>query len=204
MLASRHLLPTILFLAVGPSVLAQQPPMGPPADRTNPDRARQQDMSRREWKLRNLGVEPKAETDHRKLQILAEQVEEDFNRILLLHNKIVRAISSEQPLDYHFVAGATEEIRKRSGHLQSTLALHELEPRPDSVEKPVVLDHAQIKSSLITLCRHIRDFVTNPVIETPGTINAEQLTKARHDLEDIVRLSDQIKKNATKLEKAPK
>src|SRR4030095_7562674 len=118
--------------------------------------------------------------------------------------KIVRAVSTEQPFDYHFVASATEEIRKRSSHLQSTLALQESEPRPDNVEPPVAEDHAQMKSALITLCKHIKSFVTNPVIETPGTVNAEQLGKARHDLEDIVRLSDRIKKDAVRLQKAPK
>jgi hypothetical protein len=200
-LANGRWLLMLFALTIGPSVLAQQAPTGAPTDHTNPDRIRQQDMSKREYQLRNFGTEPKVEIDKRKVAALAKQIEEDFNRILLLHNKIVRAISSEQPLDYHFVSDATEEIKKRSHRLQATLSLEDVERRPNNIEKSVVPDHARMRDSLITLCKQIKSFVTNPVIETPGTVNAEQLGKARHDLEDIVRMSDQINKNAAKLDK---
>lgn len=198
-LSNRLCLPAISFLALTAPVLAQQP--GPPADRTNPDRERQQDMNRREWQLRNFGIEPKGASEQRKIHALAEQIEQDFSRILILHNKIAGVITANQRLDYNFISDATDEIRKRASRLQSTLALHEVQPRPDGLEKPTTLNHAQLKVTLITLCKQIKSFVTNPVIDTPGTINVEQLGRARHDLEDIIRLSTQIKKDAEQLNK---
>jgi hypothetical protein len=44
----------------------------------NADRIRQQDMSRREWQLRNFGTEPDAPKDRRQIEALMAQTEEDF------------------------------------------------------------------------------------------------------------------------------
>lgn len=187
------------FFALAAPVLAQQPP-GPPADHTNPERVRQQDMSRREWQLRNFGLEPKGASDQRKIQALAEQIEQDFSRILILHNKIVRAISGDQQLDYGSVSDATDEIRKRAIRLQTTLALRRPESSRENAEESS-LNQVQIKAALLSLCKQIKNFVTNPVIETPGTINVDELARARRDLEKIIRLSDQLTKDSDKLKK---
>ena len=56
-----------------------------------------------------------------------------------------------------------------------------------------------MKDELVKLCNQIRSFVTNPSIENPGTINVEQMTKARRDLESLIQLSGRIKKEADKL-----
>jgi len=182
--------------------LAQQPMRGAPADRTNQERARQQNISNREWQLRNFGNEPKNTSDQKKVQALGEQIEQDFNRILILHNEFAKAISAQQQLDYQFIAAASNEIRKRASRLQTNLALSEPESQPEKSKTAVTLSPDQLRSELITLCTEIKNFVTNPVIETPGTINLEQLTKARKDLADIIVISDSIKKAAEKLDKA--
>jgi hypothetical protein len=193
----------ILLFTLSVPVSAQQsgppPGAGPPADRRNADRLRQQDMSNREWQLRNFGKEPKATTDHRKIQALGEQIEQDFNRVLTLHNEIVRAISSGQRLDFEFVADATEEIKKRATRLQSTLALEQQE-KVDTPAAAIGPDHDKIKAALTTLCKEIKSFVTNPVIEKPGTVSADELARARNDLDAIIKLSDQIRKDSKKLD----
>jgi hypothetical protein len=158
------------------------------------------DRSQREYQLRNFPLESKADTDKRAAQAIGEQIQQDFSRILVLHNKIVRVISNDEPLDYDFVADAAEEIKKRATRLQGTLALRDSESQP-AAEKPVALDHGQMKAALLTLCKQIKSFVTNPVIETPGTVNADELTRARHDLDSLIKLSGQLKKDADKLDK---
>ena len=172
-----------------------------PSDKTNTERLRQQDMSRREYQLRNFGTEPRKPSDRKQLEALMLQTEQDFNRILLLHNQIVRAVSSDQPLDYTFVSETTAEIKKRASRLQGTLALKESDQQQKDSAKPAEIEGGQLKDALLLLCKEIKSFVTNPVIETPGTVNAEQLEKARHDLAAIVRLSGEIKKEAEKLGK---
>ena len=190
----------ILLLFFAAPVFAQSVPTGgpPPIDRrANTDRMRQQDMSQREWQLRNFGTEPGKPKNERQLKALMAQTEEDFTRILTLHNEIARALSSKKDLNYHFVSDATAEIKKRASRVQSSLGLH---PSPD--DAPVNETSApELKDSLIKLCKEIRSFVTNPIIENPNLVDANQLTRARQDLESVIQLSTLIKKDSDKLSK---
>ena len=188
----------ILLIIFAAPVLAQSVPPGgpPPIDRrANTDRIRQQDMSSREWQLRNFGTEPVRPKDERQLKALMAQTEEDFTRILTLHNAIARALTSNKDLNYQFVSEATAEIKKRATRVQSTLALRLAADDAPVKEK----SDPELKDSLVKLCKEIRSFVTNPIIENPSTIDAEQLTRARRDLESLIQLSGLIKKDADKL-----
>ena len=201
--ASRYSLVAIplLLLAAIPS-FAQRSPGGPAPtiDKTNAIRARQQSESRREWQLRSVG-QPNAAKDSRQIKALMEQTEEDFNRILTLHNEFARLLAATKPFDYHFVAEATAEIKKRATRLQSTLALEQLQTETRVVEKSDQIDDAHMKDALIRMCRQIRSFVTNPVIENPSMVDAQNLSNARRDLESVIQLSGHIKKEADKLQK---
>ena len=193
------LLPLLMF-CVSP-VFAQSSPGPPVIDRTaNTDRIRQQEMSSREWQLRNFGTEPNAPKDRRELEALMAQTAEDFDRILTLHNEIARALTSKNDLDYAFVSEATAEIKKRASRVQSSLALHPSHEEALELEKaPGPPKDLPVKDELVKLCQQIRSFVTNPSIENPNTINAEQMAKARKDLETVIQLSARIKKDADKL-----
>lgn len=188
------------LLAFVAPVSSQQPAAPHPTDRTNQERARQQDISKREWQLRNFGNQPVA-SNRKQLEALMAQTQEDFNRILILHNEMVRAISSDKALDYRFVSEAAGEIKKRASRLQSTLALRQPPAEAQATEKSEKFDGSEMKDALVKLCKQIKSFVTNPLIETPNTVNAEQLTKARRDLESLIQLSGHIKKDASKLSK---
>jgi hypothetical protein len=193
----------LLFLAT-PAFSQSVPTGGPPAieTRVNTDRIRQQEMSGREWQLRNFGTEPTSKNakDDRQLKALMAQTEEDFTRILTLHNEIARALASKDALNYQFVSEATGEIKKRASRVQSSLALRMAEEETAVKEK----SEPEMKDSLIKLCKEIRSFVTNPVIDKPNTVDAEQLIRARRDLESLIQLSGLIKKDADKLNKATK
>ena len=190
----------VLMLFVAVPAFSQNPSSPPPISRrTNTDRIRQQDMSTREWQLRNFGNEPGRPADRRRVEALMAQTEEDFNRILTLHNEIARALSSKNALNYGFVSEATAELKKRAGRVQSTL---KLEPEEGYTGLKVEeIDESQMKDALIKLCKQIRSFVTNPMIENPNTVDAQQLLKARHDLDAVIHLSGQIKKDADRLKK---
>jgi len=190
----------VLMLFVAVPAFSQNPSSPPPISRrTNTDRIRQQDMSTREWQLRNFGNEPGRPADRRRVEALMAQTEENFNRILTLHNEIARALSSKNALNYGFVSEATAELKKRAGRVQSTL---KLEPEEGYTGLKVEeIDESQMKDALIKLCKQIRSFVTNPMIENPNTVDAQQLLKARHDLDAVIHLSGQIKKDADRLKK---
>ena len=189
-----------LFVFCVSPVFAQSAPSGPPpVDRVNTERARQQEMSSREWQLRNFGTEPNAPKDRRQVEALMAQTAEDFDRILTLHNEIARALTSNKDLDYHFVSDATAEIKKRASRVQSSLFLRLKPEEALELEKSAAPKDLPVKDELIKLCHQIRSFVTNPSIENPNTINADLMAKARKDLESLIQLSGQIKKDADKL-----
>ena len=194
----QFLLITLTLLLFAAPVFCQSGPASPPpvSSRVNTDRIRQQDMSQREWQLRNFGTNPNAPKDRRQIEALMTQTEEDFNRILTLHNEIVRVISSKDELNYQFVSEATAEIKKRATRVQSSLGLG-LSGEDAVTEKA----EPEFKNSLIKLCKEIRAFVTNPMIENPNTVDVQHLARARRDLESFIQLSALIKKEADKLKK---
>jgi hypothetical protein len=170
----------------------------------DPAKVRMQEMNQRELQLRNLGKERRKVNDPKHAQAITAQVGQDFERILILHNEIVRAITANRKLDYGFIADATTEIKKRASRLQSNLELQKPEPTEQTQPRTPEFAGPQVKDALIMLCKQIRSFVTNPIIETPGTVDAQQLARARRDLEDVVELSGAIKKGAERLNKVPK
>jgi hypothetical protein len=196
-IASHSLLITLTLLLFAIPVFSQGPGGPPPIDKTNTERRRQQDESRREYELRNFGTQPEAPKDRRQIEALMAQTDEDFKRILTLHNEIVRAISSKDAVDYHFVSEATAEIKKRASRVQSTLVLG---LKPEDVPVKVSME-PEFKDSLIKLCKEIRAFITNPMIDNPNTVDAQSLMRAKHDLESFIQLSGLIKKDADRLGK---
>lgn len=204
--ASKHSLIAIpiLMLFTIPVFAQSVPTGGPPVDRTNAERVRQQQMSNREWQLRNFGHERNAPTDRRQLEALMQQTEEDFNRILTLNNEFARMLAASKPIEYTFISDASAEIKKRASRIQSTLGLHQLPDDTPVAEESRELNDTQMKDALIRMCNEIKNFVTNPVIANPNTVDAKQLTNARRDLESLIQLSGHIQKEATKMHKKHK
>jgi hypothetical protein len=56
----------------------------------------------------------------------------------------------------------------------------------------------------MTLRKHIYDFVTNPLFESPGVLDLEQGRKASRDLDRIIELSESITKSVDTLKKPTK
>lgn len=194
-----------LLLSVAAPTLAQRPASGPPPidKHTNAARKRQQDMSSREWQLRNFG-NAAVTKDRRRLEALMAQIEEDFNRMLSLHNEIVRSLDSTKPLDYHFVSEATGEIHKRAASIQTNINLTPASEEIKPADLPPNTNEVEMKDALVKLCKQIRSFVTNPVIEQPNLIDADKLAAAKRDLESVIQLSTHLKRDADLLSKVQK
>ena len=181
-----------VIISIGCSIVFSAPAAGQTVG--DPAKARMQEMDRRELQL-SRGAESGRPNDPKRSQAMMDQVSEDFQRILTLHNAIVRAIDANQSLSLQFISEAAGEIRKRSARLQSSLQLTKPEPAEVPAADPKVME---IKDELILLCRQIENFVRNPIIATPGTVDAQQLRKARRDLQSVVEISDAIKKRVDK------
>ena len=178
-------------------IMAQQGSPRPPND-VDPARARFEDTSKREMQLRGLGNTSKP-SDPKQLQALMAQVQQDFERILTLHNQIVHVVTTNDILAVDFVSDATAEIRKRATRLLTTLAFEKLDASEQNRDKRKQFNDSEMKDALVALCQHIESFIANPVIKTPGTIDAQQSARARRDLEDVIELGDSINKSAKRL-----
>ena len=163
----------------------------------DPAKAQMQEMNRREMQLNNGIGEKDRPNDPKRSQAMMDQVSEDFQRILTLHNEIVRAIAANRSLSYQFISDATGEIRKRSARLQSSLKLQKPETTSEDKTESALIG-METKDEMILLCKQIESFVKNPIIEKPGTVDAQALDRARNDLQSIVELSDVMKKQADK------
>src|SRR5437868_9902492 len=163
----------------------------------DPAKAQMQEMDRREAQLNSLGERGRP-NDPKRAQAMMDQVGEDFQRILTRHNELVRAIAANQSLSYQFISDATGEIKKRSVRLQSSLKLQKPETTTQDRGTDSALSGMEMKDEVILLCKQIESFVKNPIIEKPGTVDAQALEKARNDLQLIVELSDVMKKQADK------
>jgi Na+-transporting methylmalonyl-CoA/oxaloacetate decarboxylase gamma subunit len=188
--------PFLLVLAIGCSgafsarVAAQ--------DAGDPAKARMQEMTRRELQLNNTVGEHERPSDPKRTQAMMDQVSGDFERILTLHNQMVRALGANQSLDYQFISDAAGEIRKRSTRLQSSLKLPPPEVTAGDRGPELNLLIAETRDEVVLLCKLIERFVKNPIIETPGTVDAQQLENARRDLQSVVLVSIDLKKRTDK------
>ena len=186
----------MVVLSIGCSIAFSTPIAGQRVG--DPAKAQMQEMTRRELQLNRLGGDRRQPNDPKRSQAMMDQVSEDFQRILTLHNEIVRGIAANKSLSYQFISDAMGEIRKRSSRLQSSLKLQRPEPTAENRVAGPGLAVMETRDELILICRQIESFIKNPIIETPGTVDAQQLEKARRDLESVVQLSGYIKKRADK------
>lgn len=184
------------------TVPAQAGRVSPPAikDPKSDTRERQD----REATLRSAETGVAVEkTDTRRINAAIEQIKEDFRRIQIVRNEIVRNILSNKPFDYRLVSEEAGDVRKRADRLKSLVA-----PAGEEAEKSqkneVDFNDQEMKSVLVRLCKLIDSFVENPVLKNPGTIDAQQSKKVTGDLLSIIDLSGNIKRNADRLDKTSK
>jgi hypothetical protein len=182
-----------------------QPVYVPPVmERREADLANQREIRERESLRRRLGASSVRATNPRYLPAVIAQVKEDFERIQVIRNDLVRATSASNALDYKFISEATEQIKKRSRRLKHNLALPDSDEDEKSQKDASEFDQAQIKAALYTLCDRIESFVKSSIFETPSVIDAEMSIKANRDLQSMIELSSNIRKGAQRLNKTLK
>jgi hypothetical protein len=186
----------VLFITAATAVALQHPPDGA--------KVRMENDSKRETQLRSDGSHPADAVDPKRLKAVMDQIEEDFKRILMLHNELGKAAAAADSLNYGFISDATAEIKKRASRLRTTLALDKAEDSNQVPQNRRKFSDAEVRAALVELCKEIESFVKNPVIESPGTVDQLQTARANRDLEGVIDLSGRIKKTAEKLSRVSK
>ncbi len=148
---------------------------------------------------RDLKAPRETPADRRRVHELAEQIKHDFDGLQESHNQLVLFMASKEGLSrqYDSIFRAVAEIKKYSTRLKTNLAL----PKQQQEKARVEIKNDQIEESLMTLRKHIYDFITNPLFASVGVLDLEQGKKAARDLDRIIELSDSITKSVGKPKK---
>ena len=135
--------------------------------------------------------------------LVLEQIGEDFLRIQVVDRKVMHSVTTSDALDFELVAKSAAEIKKRAVRLKKNLALPEsgveITERPNA---EVQLEPERVRSSLSTLSSLIDQFVTNPVFKESRLIDAQLSAQALRDLEQIIEVSQHVKRSSERLNRA--
>lgn len=197
------------------------------AQRGSPPRSglseRDRNLLGREQQLRSI-EKPITTRNPEEARLAMAQINEDFTRLQVVGHEMRRAATATTTLDYESVAKGTEELRKRALRLKKNLVFaqseneREQKERHDSQEYEkrqaalVMLnklnkglpDSGQVKHSLTTLVLTIKSFVTNPIFQQANVVDANLSRTASGDLDDMIELSDKLRKLTKKLSEAAK
>ena len=173
------------------------------ASAVNPARAQaikgQQDLGLREHQMGELERAPAKKREAK--DVLAE-VNDDMARLAALHEVMTAALAaSTQPLDAKSFIDRAVEIKMRSTRLRTDLAL----PVDDKAPKRDVLkgiDNTTLQPVVSVLDKLLDSFLHNPVFTDTGAVDLQLAAKARQDLEDIIVVSEKVRKSAEKLSKS--
>ena len=191
----------VLTLLSTGSLPAHQSPSRQSESRSTHDRRRADlEASRRALLILEKGVRRSVEkpTEQR---LAYQQIKEDFELLQVVNYQLYVAAGSDSALDYRQIRKDLTEVRKRASRLKTNLMLPEPEKGEKQKKNEVGLTAEELRSAITALHALVRSFVTNPIFQTPGVVDAQQSAKARADLEEVIKLSEQIRRSAEALSK---
>lgn len=182
------------------SVFAQSTRTMSPIDRRVELINRQSEQFERDKMNRELNGKNPNEANLKRNQAIKAQIKEDFEALQSAYNKIVVNLQSRSDINRDFVLETTGDVKKYAARLKDNLAFPE--PEEEATKEARVNEELNLgnhRKSLLTLCQHIYNFVTNPIFNEPTGLDVDQAAKARHEMDKIIELSEKIKENAEKL-----
>ena len=135
---------------------------------------------------------------------LFPQINDDFQRIQVIHNEIVRMLQPDKSLDYDRLADLTDDMKKRSSRLRENLSLPDPEKTEEKPTHSEAIDESHMKKNIVALHDLIVSFVANPIFKNLGVVDANVIDAAADNLENIIDISDEIKREAKLLGKSAK
>lgn len=133
---------------------------------------------------------------------LFPQINEDFKRIQVIHNEIVRMLQSDKGLNYDRLADLTDDMKKRSTRLRQNLALPEPEKSEEQPTHSETIDDSHMQKTIVALHDLIVSFVANPIFKNLGVVDAKVVNDAGANLDQIIDVSEEIKREAKILGKS--
>ncbi|HET6862399.1 MAG TPA: hypothetical protein VFH91_05110 [Pyrinomonadaceae bacterium] len=150
------------------------------------------DIQSREWELGHLRPEVKAQYDRQQQARVARR--EDFRKLQIVNNALMQRMflaskNNTPKLTPKEISSSLEEIKKVAQRLRTNLPIPRLETDKDLTSEAVTLS-----PGLLRLDKAVMSFVENPLFSQPRVYDSEMATKAGKDLNEIVRLSEFLRK----------
>jgi hypothetical protein len=165
--------------------------------------AQRADMEARQRALRTLSDDlKKSQRKAPDTRPTYQQVAEDFQELQLRNYNLSGAAEPGAELDYARVGAEAAEVRRRAARLKSELALPAVKKDDKRQGAEETLTPAGLKAAISSLDALVKSFVWNPVFQKPDVLDAENSAKAGRELEEILRLSEQVRRAAESLGKA--
>ncbi len=184
----------LLTILTAPQVARSQRIPGPGI------RERNRAMDEHDRTINRMKNDAKAATERRRN--LFPQINEDFQRIQVIHNEIVRMLQSDKGLNYDRLADLTDDMKKRSSRLRQNLGLPEREKTEAKPAHAEAVDDSHMKKTIIALHDLVVKFVASPIFKNLGVVDAKVVNEARQNLDQIIDVSDEIKREAKVLGKS--
>ena len=188
-----HLLMIILTLAVSFSCVQGQ------GRSTNSERARAIERAEMD-RLLNWASPSNKESEATRLSRF-KKIKDDFRDLQSLNNKMMADAWLQDALDYSAIAEMVSKIRGKANDLKESLSLPESEKSEKALLLPTVTTARQFREELLLLDKTVMGFVTNPVFQAANILEIDQAKKASSDLEQVLKLTDDLKQNAQRLRK---
>ena len=134
-------------------------------------------------------------------QSLFPQINDDFQRVQVIHNELVRMLQSDKGLDYGRVADLSADLKKRGTRLRENLVLPQAEETSQQTKRPDVIDDQQVRKNIVSLHDLVVSFVGSPLFKNLGVIDAKVLDQATDNLDKLIDLSEELKREAKLLNK---
>ena len=172
----------------------------------DPDAARRRSDQDLEQRVFNLGVLRKGpsekggskEAKNSDSQVVLSQVQDDFTMLQLVDNDLAETVAHSGALDLAFVAKSLVEISKRAERLMNNLTQAKSSKSSKLPNPDTLADREQLKQSLLAMDKVVGDFAHNPVFKEASHDDAKLGAQALRDLEQIIVLCDQARKNTEK------
>lgn len=133
---------------------------------------------------------------------LFPQINEDFQRIQIIHNEIVRMIQPGKDLKLDRLAELTDDMKKRGVRLRENLSLPEPEKEEAKTAHADLVDENHLRNKIVALHDLVVNFVANPIFKNLGVVDATVIGDATENLNNIIDLSEELKREAKLLGKS--
>jgi len=198
---------TILVIVIVSATLSVRGQINTPNQtRGRPDSVQREQQRQVDMQMieQALTTEGRATRVKRYAPAVLDQIRSDFLQIQVTERQLTKAAAAQLDMDLKLVAQLTVRIHKRSRRLKENLAL----PQPETQQSiggagsPVAATPEALRMSLTDLSDLIESFVSNPMFEHTKLFDRKLSDKASWDLDAIIQLSDEIKRDSEKLRKS--